>query len=67
MTIWKEQVVHDFGNGKDGINPYSGMILDQTHNLYGTTASGGNYGAGMCLTSHGCGTIFEITPPPAGS
>lgn len=58
---WEEQVLHNFGNGKDGVNPYSGMIFDQAHNLYGTTAYGGNYRAGMCKKSRGCGTIFEIT------
>jgi uncharacterized repeat protein (TIGR03803 family) len=47
----------------DGANPYSGMILDEARNLYGTTASGGNYRAGACNKSQGCGTIFKITPP----
>jgi uncharacterized repeat protein (TIGR03803 family) len=61
---WEEQVLHNFGKGKDGANPYSGMIFDQAHNLYGTTAYGGSYRAGTCSKSHGCGTIFEITPEP---
>jgi len=59
---WKEQVLHNFGNGKDGVNPYSGMIFDRAHNLYGTTAYGGTNRAGMCQKSGGCGTVFEITP-----
>lgn len=59
---WEERVLHNFGNRKDGAFPYSGMILDQAHNLYGTTASGGNYRVGMCRKSGGCGTIFEVTP-----
>ena len=59
---WVETVLHNFGNRKDGINPYTGMFFDQGHNLYGTTDSGGNYRAGMCQKSRGCGTIFKITP-----
>jgi uncharacterized repeat protein (TIGR03803 family) len=59
---WEEHVLHNFGNQKDGVNPYSGMIFDQARNLYGTTATGGKYRAGMCRKSGGCGTIFEITP-----
>ncbi|MGA8795825.1 MAG: choice-of-anchor tandem repeat GloVer-containing protein [Candidatus Cybelea sp.] len=59
---WEEQVLHNFGKGKDGADPYSGMIFDQAHNLYGTTAYGGSYRAAACNKSHGCGTIFKITP-----
>jgi hypothetical protein len=60
---WEETVLHNFGHGNDGMNPYSGMIFDRAHNLYGTTAYGGNYGTGACSKSKGCGTIFKITPP----
>jgi uncharacterized repeat protein (TIGR03803 family) len=50
---WTEQVLHTFGEGKDGVNPVGGLIFDDAGNLYGTTENGG-------LT--GNGTIFEITP-----
>jgi uncharacterized repeat protein (TIGR03803 family) len=51
---WSEKVLHHFGNdGKDGLNPYSGLILDAAGNLYGTTSTGGTYGGG---------TVFEIKP-----
>lgn len=60
---WTETVLHDFGKGKDGVNPYSGMIFDDAHNLYGTTATGGSYRGGSCLKSGGCGTIFEMKSP----
>ncbi|MGA8876750.1 MAG: choice-of-anchor tandem repeat GloVer-containing protein [Candidatus Korobacteraceae bacterium] len=50
---WTEQVLHNFGNGVDGANPYTGLIFDAAGNLYGTTQSGGN---------HGAGTVFELTP-----
>lgn len=59
---WTETILHNFGRGTDGVNPFSGMIFDQAHNLYGTTKSGGSYRGGNCQTSHGCGTIFEVTP-----
>jgi len=50
---WKEKVLHSFGNGKDGANVQSGLILDGAGNLYGTTTDGG---------AHNSGTVFEITP-----
>ena len=59
---WQEDVLHDFGKGKDGALPYTGMIFDQAHNLYGTTDTGGQYRSGSCQMSKGCGAIFEITP-----
>jgi uncharacterized repeat protein (TIGR03803 family) len=59
---WQEYALHNFGHHKDGANPYSGMIFDQANNLYGTTAYGGKYDIGSCTKSHGCGTIFEISP-----
>ena len=48
-----ESVLHSFGTGSDGQNPYAGLILDGSGNLYGTTYSGG--------TNH-TGTVFKITP-----
>jgi uncharacterized repeat protein (TIGR03803 family) len=40
-------------NCTDGENPFGGVILDKKGNLYGTTGSGGAYGAG---------TVFKLTP-----
>jgi uncharacterized repeat protein (TIGR03803 family) len=59
---WTEKVPHNFtDNGKDGFNPWAGLTLDASGNLYGTTAYGGT---GPCM--YGCGTVFELTPGADG-
>jgi uncharacterized repeat protein (TIGR03803 family) len=60
---WKERILHSF-NGKDGLEPYSGLIFDVAGNLYGTTHSGGASGTGC--GGYGCGTVFELTPGANG-
>jgi len=57
---WTQNVLHSFGEGKDGVNPAGGLIFDAAGNLYGTTQVGGAY----CTANggYGCGTVFEITP-----
>ncbi len=49
---WTEKVLHNF-NGKFGMNPQAGLILDSSGNLYGTTSQGG---------LHNGGTVFELMP-----
>jgi len=57
---WVENVIYQFGALSDGANPWSGLILDQQGNLYGTAEFGG---------PSGNGTVFELTPPtsPGGA
>jgi uncharacterized repeat protein (TIGR03803 family) len=51
---WGEKVLHSFNkDGKDGIYPQAGVIIDALGNLYGTTFNGGHFDQG---------TVFEITP-----
>jgi uncharacterized repeat protein (TIGR03803 family) len=52
---WAESVLFSF-NGTDGNGAFSGLTMDSSGNLYGTTYSG----------STGLGTVFELTPPPSG-
>lgn len=52
-----ETVLYTFTGGKDGASPKAGLLLDETGNLYGTTALGGTYGLG---------TVFELTPSDSG-
>jgi uncharacterized repeat protein (TIGR03803 family) len=61
---WTERVLHSFGVGEDGSNPYAGVIFDAAGNLYGTTVNGGTSGSGC--GGFGCGTVFELTPGSDG-
>jgi uncharacterized repeat protein (TIGR03803 family) len=50
---WIYTDLHDFTGGSDGADPFGGVILDASGNLYGTTEMGG---------ANGDGVIFQITP-----
>lgn len=53
-----ESVLHSFSGNPDGCQPYSGLVLDKTGTLYGTTAYGGaGYG---CGGGYGGGTVFKL-------
>ena len=54
---WIETVIYSFQNGSDGSLPYSGLIIDQSGNLYGATTDGGTGGGG---------TVFELSPSGGG-
>jgi uncharacterized repeat protein (TIGR03803 family) len=54
---WTESTVHSFGSGSDGAQPFGGLIVDITGNLYGTTMAGGDFGLG---------TIYQLTPSGSG-
>lgn len=54
---WTESVLYNFTGNGDGRFPYSGLILDQSGNLYGTTTDAG---------SSGGGTVFELSPSGGG-
>jgi uncharacterized repeat protein (TIGR03803 family) len=54
---WTESILWNFGNGADGENPLSSLLMDTSGNLYGTTVDGGAYSN----ATDGGGTVFEIT------
>jgi uncharacterized repeat protein (TIGR03803 family) len=49
----KETVLYSFTGGADGGNPFAGVIIDKSGNLYGTAAYGG---------ANGQGNVFALTP-----
>jgi uncharacterized repeat protein (TIGR03803 family) len=55
----KETVLHSFTGGADGSEPFAGLLLDKSGNLYGTASLGGSNG---CTNGLGCGVVFKITP-----
>ena len=56
---WLASVVYDFAGGNDGVFPASRVVFGPDGSLYGTTTEGGGNGC----NSHGCGTVFKLTPP----
>ncbi len=58
----EEKVLHSFGGGTDGNEPYAGLIFDASGSLYGTTA----YGGGGTDCDGNCGTVFELIPKAGG-
>lgn len=50
---WTERVLHQFQGNGDGSGPGSGLTLDSSGILYGTTFSGGGYGEG---------TVYSVNP-----
>jgi uncharacterized repeat protein (TIGR03803 family) len=57
-NTWNESLLYSFQpNGSDGISPASGLIMDGSGNLYGTTVSGGTFQGG---------TAFKLTPGSSG-
>jgi hypothetical protein len=55
---WQEKTIHVFKGGSDGGNPYSGLAMDASGALYGTTSD--------ALTG-GNGTVFKLTLSSRGT
>ena len=56
-------LLHDFVSGSFSASPFAPLIADGAGNLYGTASAGGNAGC-VRYASTGCGTVFELSPPP---
>ena len=54
---WTETILHRFGATGDGVNPLSGLTMDASGNLYGTTLYGGDLSSG---------TIYQLSPSENG-
>jgi len=64
-TAWTETVLYSFcaqTNCADGFGPMAGLVIDGAGNLYGTTASGGNYSN----DPYGSGVVFRLAPNQSG-
>ena len=55
---WTESTLYQFACGRDGSEPWAGVVFDAAGNLYGTTRSGG---------THRKGVLFTLTPNQDGS
>lgn len=63
ISTSKEQVLHQFGEGKDGSEPVDALV-NVRGVLYGTTSIGGR---SSCDSGLGCGTIFSLAPSPSSA
>lgn len=62
-TSGNETVLYSFtgvptGTTGDGASPFSGVTMDKSGNLYGTTIGGGTLNTTSCFG--GCGTVFQL-------
>jgi uncharacterized repeat protein (TIGR03803 family) len=53
----KETLLHSFSGPPDGGAPFSGLVQDETGNIYGATDRGGD---ASCYSSLGCGVVFKL-------
>ena len=64
-----ESTIHQFSAGSDGANPWTGVIVDSSGNLYGTTSLDGPDGGGTVyeMMSSGQGFTFGVMQSFSGS
>lgn len=55
--LWTESVLYTFQGGAAGSSPESGLAIDASGNLYGTTTGGLT-----CFSDGNCGTVFKLAP-----
>ena len=59
---WTYTDLHDFTCGDDGGNPFGGVSVDTSGNIFGTTNLYGPSGANCAIGANQCGVVWEITP-----
>ncbi len=59
---YTETILHAFAGGADGDSPSSGLVMDSSGALYGTTW----YEGSGCASNQLCGTAYKLTPTPSG-
>lgn len=55
---WYESTIYSFTGTPDGADPNSGLVVDHSGNLFGTTTGGG---------TSGLGTVFKLFAPAGGT
>ena len=55
---WTETVLYSFSGGRDGGNPFAGVIMDNRGRLFGAAQTGGSGGPPF-----GGGVLFRLDPP----
>jgi hypothetical protein len=63
---WMKSTIHNFADGADGAQPYSGVAFDAAGNLNGTTYLGGDVTDCTQFYIPGCGVVFRLTPNSSG-
>ncbi len=56
---WTLTTLHTFAGGDDGATPMGGVVFGPDGSLYGNSSGGGNP-----ICNGGCGTVFNLKPPP---
>lgn len=66
---WNETTIHQFSPNSDGANPWTGVIVDSTNSLYGTTSTAAPNGGGSAykMTSSDGSWSFSMLDSFSGS
>ena len=63
-TGWIVNPLYQFQGGADGATPVAALVFGPDGGLYGTTQLGGNNICQYVGGETGCGTVFNLKPPP---
>jgi hypothetical protein len=63
---WRKVTLHTFRGAPDGAVLSSGVVLDSSGNIWGTTRSGGTRRCEDAPGTAGCGIVYKLTPAAGG-